>query len=685
MAQQKSKKLMEGLEEVEAARQKVMQPSFAATIFYGKPRFDLVMPFPEQSPEDKAIGDALEEKVKKELLIREVLDPEEVERTNKIPGKAFRKAFELGLFGMKVPKEYGGLGLTQTNYNRILALVANDCDAFSLTLSAHQSIGVPQPLLLLTKDLKIREKLTPELIARNEEQKKKYLPLVAKEQISAFALTEQSVGSDVASMEIEAWLNDKETHLVVNGHKLYITNVTVAGVIDVMVRVPLTKKTNESGKTVLAPAKRGDLIAKDEKTGKEKREITTLIVEMNRPGIEVLQRCDFIGSKGLENGLVIFRDVEIPLDNVVGQVGEGLRYALTILNTGRVSINAICLGLARQAWKPTLEWVNFRKTFGKTLGGHQDITMTIATMASTLFAMEAATWLSSQLVDRGNTDVRIEAALTKVFCSEGALEFLRNSQILFGGRGYETSASRRLRNTLEFPGKKFQEPTIPIGTLFLNADLYRIGEGATGVLTPFFAREGLDAHVTKSEPLFNANGFISKIRELIRLTPWYMRWYISNWFGKSTNARNPRVHERLAYVERTSRRLARDIFYVLAANMPDVIREKLAADEVRDAQALIKNIGNAAKDLFMISTTTLYAAYQEEKYGRTEAWDLADQFFRDAEKRFEGNGYFNEIEKNLRIRDDKNYNSKTTAVGRKALAGKYNWLSEGTAARNYNS
>jgi hypothetical protein len=657
MAQQKSKKLMEGLEEVEAARQKVLQPSFTTTLFAGRPRFDLVAPFPEQPSEDKKIGDDF--CVKVEEFLRAYVDPDEIERTEKIPNIVFEKAFEMGLFGMKVPKEYGGLGLTQTNYNRILALVASWCNVFSLTLSAHQSIGVSQPLLILTKDPELKKTLTPELLARNEEQKKKYLPRVAREQVSAFALTEPSVGSDPASMKVEAVLNQEGTHFIVNGQKLWCTNGAIAGVIVLMARVPSKKTKDAKSNTVFIPCPEGK--------GADDKPITSFIVEMDSQGIKILERCRFEGCRGIENAHIEFTNVAIPVENVIGEIGKGLKYALTILNTGRVSIDAIVLGMAKQVWEPTLEWANFRKTFGKTLGQHESQTMRIARMASSIFATDAATWLVSQMADEHRSDIRVEAALTKVFCSEAAIQVIRDAQVIMGGRGYETADSKRFRGEAAFPMEQ----------LVRDIEMYRIGEGSTDILIPFFSREALDPHLEIAKGFLEGHGS-KKLREFLRLTKFYTKWYFSQWIPRSISKNSVGSDlgkDRLSYVEYTSRRLARNILYMLTGNLWTLMRGKATAQELRDRQGTVARIAKTGLDLFMISATTLYAAHQEEKYGRPGAWDLADQFFRDAKKRIEGDGYFMGLEYN----DDK----RTIAVGRKALEGKYNWLSEGAAKRNY--
>ncbi|MDA2922026.1 acyl-CoA dehydrogenase family protein [Patescibacteria group bacterium AH-259-L07] len=561
-----AKKLLEDIKEIEAARETMTQPSFTTGLFAGKPQFDLIMPFPEQSSQDKQIGDQYCKKV--EAFLHAHVDPDEIERSAKIPENVFKKAFELGLFGMKIPKQYGGLGFSQTNYNRVLALVSSWCNIFGLTLSAHQSIGLPMPILLFG----------------NEEQKQTYLPRVAQKEISAFALTEPSVGSDPASMVAKAVLNKEKTHYIVDGQKLWCTNAPIAGVIVLMARVPAKKAKDEHEKTIWIPTPEGD--------NADDNVITSFIVEMETPGIKILQRCQFEGGRGIENAWIGFTNVRIPAENVIGHTGKGLKYALTILNTGRVSINPICLGITKQAWQPTLDWVNFRITFNKSLGEHETQTMRIAQMASNLFAMDAATWLASQMADNKTTDIRVEAALTKVFCSETAIQFLEASQILFGGRGYETADSKRARGEMAFPSEQ----------LVRDAKLYRIGEGATDTLIPFIAREVLDQHLRRAKDLLegNVHGF-TWLCELFRLGNFYIPWYLNQWIIKNVESDHPRVRKHLRYVERKSRHLARKVFYALIR-----YRKKLY-----DRQAVADRLTKTGIDLFMIAATTLYAQYCE--------------------------------------------------------------------------
>ncbi|MBI3087680.1 MAG: acyl-CoA dehydrogenase family protein, partial [Candidatus Omnitrophica bacterium] len=252
----------EALEVTEAAREAVQHASFLGDLFMGRFRLDLVVPYPTQSEEDRRIGDGYLRRV--ETFLREHLDPDEVDRTGELPAHVIEGLARLGCFGMKIPQPYGGVGLSQVNYNRVISLVASYCGSTAVWLSAHQSIGAPQPLMLFG----------------TEEQKRRYLPRLAAGTVSAFALTELGVGSDPANMDTTAMPVDGGDSYLLNGEKLWCTNGPVAEVVVVMARTPSV--------TV---------------GGRERKQITAFIMEKSMPGFEVVHRCDFMGLKGIQNGV----------------------------------------------------------------------------------------------------------------------------------------------------------------------------------------------------------------------------------------------------------------------------------------------------------------------------------------------------------------------------------------------
>lgn len=622
--------LFKGFERIEEARERFTGQSFMAALFAGKPDFSLLLA-PAEAAEDKAAWEEFRPRLEAFLTVH--VDPDEIERTAKIPDAVLKGLFALGAFGMKIPLQYGGLGFSYTNYGRALMLMASWSNALALTVAVPQSIGIAMPILMFG----------------NEEQKRKYLPIVAREAISAFALTEPMTGSDAANIATEAILNSAGTAFVVNGEKLWCTNGPIARYITLIARVP-AKRTQQDGQSTWEAVPNG--------IGADELVHTAFILDMQSPGVHVRQHCQFEGCRGIENAHMTFTDVHIATENVIGEVGRGLKYALTILNVGRaVSIPAICLGMAKQAWQPTLDRANQRLTFQKPLGTRQTQRMRLGRMASNLFAMEALAATVWRMADQHTFDVRIEAALAKLFCSEKTIQFLKDAQVIFGGMGYETAHSKWLRG----------EPAFGIEQLVRDAEMYRIGEGATDILRPFVAREGLNLHLERAGHLFDQQA--TGIRRFIgfrRLLRFYAPWYVSQWRGSRLPPRpefqQPKGRSKLLFVERTSRRLARTIFYAMLLH-----RQALRDDQGR--QNRIEMIG---EDLLVIAATALYAEAQERTAARPELWDLAEECFREAQHRIEHN-----IQGLIRNQD-----RVVASVGGKALSGRYASLSSGIIQRN---
>ena len=502
------------LEVTEEAREKDwVHPSFGAQLFMGDFKYDLMSPYPEQAPEDKKIGDDLTETFM--AYLEKNLDPEEVDATRTIPQNVIDEMGRLGIFALKVPKEYGGLGFSQVNYNRLVMRVASFCGGTAVLISAHQSIGVPQPVKLYG----------------TEEQKKRILPLFRQGKISAFALTEPDVGSDPAQMSCVAELSSDGTYYTLNGTKLWCTNGTVADLIVVMAKTA-PKIVN----------------------GKEKQQISAFVLDMKTSGIEILHRCEFMGLGGIYNGLIKFTDVKIPKENLLWKEGRGLALALGTINVGRLTLPAASLGAAKQCLSVARRFGSERVQWGMPIGLHEDGREKIAYIAATTFAMEAVTWLTSHWADKGDVDIRIEAAMAKLFCTEELWKIVDLTMQIRGGRGYEKGRSLKARG---------EEP-FPIERIMRDCRINRILEGTTEIMKLFLAREAMDGHMKRAEPLLSKKtSMIEKSKTFFKMLGFYGRWYPAQKFAGMTSKKFPeagRLEKYLQFVDRASHKMATSLF-----------------------------------------------------------------------------------------------------------------------------
>ena len=389
-------------ETAEAAREQEWKlPSFGKELFLGRLRLDLIYPQPPIDTEARRRGEAFLDKLG-DFLAREV-DPGEIEREAKIPDRVVDGLKSIGALGMKIEERYGGLGLSQLYYSRALSLAGNYHSAIPTLLSAHQSIGVPEPLRLFG----------------TEEQKEKWLPLVARTHLSAFMLTEPDAGSDPARLTTTAVSTGDGRGYVVSGTKLWGTNGTVADVMVVLATVPPSE------------GHRGG--------------ITAFIIPTDSPGVTIEHRNSFMGLRGIENSETRFADVFVPSENLIGREGHGLKIALTTLNTGRLSVPGMVTGTAKWATKVARQYGNRRVQWGKPVGQHDAVAQRIAFIAATAFGLESIVDVTSRMADDQRNDIRIEAALAKLYASELGWRMADELVQVFGGRGYETADSLRAR------------------------------------------------------------------------------------------------------------------------------------------------------------------------------------------------------------------------------------------------
>ena len=614
---------LEGLNPAERASMEVAESaretsagkeSFAGGLFVGRVDLGEVDPFPQQDPDQRRVGDEMVRAVS--AYLADNLDPDEVDETRTIPVEIIEGLKDLGVFRMKVPCAYGGLGFSQVNYNRVLMAIASYCASTAVLVSAHQSIGVPQPLKMFG---------TPE-------QKERFLRQIANGALTAFALTEEDVGSDPARMMTTATLSDDGSYYLLNGLKQWTTNGPIADLLVVMAQTGLSAN----------PGKEPD--------GRGPR-ITAFIVETDTPGVEMVHRCDFMGLRGIQNGLIRFRDVKVPAENLIWGEGLGLKLALKTLNTGRLTLPAACTGVGKQCLSIVRRWGGERVQWGLPVGEHEAGSEKIAFIACTTFAMEAVTWLTSHWADK-DQDIRVEAALAKLFCSEATWKIVDETLQMRGGRGYERAASLRARG----------EEAYPVERMMRDCRINTIIEGTSEIMRLFLAREALDPHLRRAADLLgNGVGLGRKIKATAGLAGFYARWYPAQrlaamWPKRYAFAGPLSRHYR--FIDRSSHRLAVALFGAMARHGRSLQRR----------QILLGHLVDIGMELFAMAASCGYARAQAAvaHHNGGDPWRMADLFCRQARRRIAAHflalGWRHQ---------------RANTLARQVLGGDFLWMEEG--------
>ncbi len=356
---------------------------------------------------------------------------------------------------------------------------------------------------------------------------------------------------------------------MLNGRKLWATNGAIADVVVVMAKVP-----------------KGD---------GHRGWISAFILPCDSDGVTVEHRNQFMGLRGIENSVTLLEDVFVPAENLIGREGEGLKIALTTLNTGRLALPAICVGAAKWATKIAREWSGERVQWGAPIGKHDAVAQKLAFIAATAFGLEAMLDVASRLADDKQNDIRIEAAIAKLYASEMGWRVIDDLLQVRGGRGFETAESLKARG----------EKPVPVEQALRDMRINRIFEGATEIMHLLIAREAVDNHLQVAGDILGPETALAdKARAAAKAGSFYARWLpqLAVGLGQrpgSFSEFGP-LAEHVRFVERHSRKLARSIFYGMTRWQAGLEKR----------QAFLGRTVDIGAELFAISAACAYAQTQ---------------------------------------------------------------------------
>ena len=367
-------------------------------VFWGNFREDLVFPYPSQAAEETAKCDQLLAAL--DHYLKNEHPSIEIDQKQEIPQWVIQKLFDLGVLGMTIPAEFGGLGLGITSYNRVLERLGRSCGSTAVLVSAHQSIGCKAVMLF-----------------GNDEQKKRFLPLMARSTLSAFCLSEPNVGCDAGGQETRCELSADGTHYILNGEKKWATSGALSGLFTVMAKQKIT----------------------DPKTGKTKDAVTALICTPDMEGVDIFSRNrSKCGIRGTWQARIRLKNVKVPKENLLFKEGKGLNVALTCLNYGRCTLSAGMLGAARFSYEQAMKWAKSRHQFDRAIGEFDLVQEKVARMAAYVYAADAMLYMTTGFLDRHDEDIMLETAMCKVFCSEFGYRTVNDAIQIMGGESYMT-------------------------------------------------------------------------------------------------------------------------------------------------------------------------------------------------------------------------------------------------------
>ncbi len=519
-------------------------PSFTRGVFLGEIREDLVFPFPELPREERENLDAVLASFR--AWASATVDSSRLDREGRFPDEVRAGMAELGMMGLNIPEEYGGFGASALLFSRVFGEVGTTDAALAVYFGAHQSIGCKGITLFGTED-----------------QKKRWLaPCASGERVAAFCLTEAGSGSDAQAMRTTATPSADGSHYVLDGEKIWISNAGYAGVFTVFAKVPV------------------------EIDGKAKQRVTAFIVDAHAPGVTLGKVEEKMGIKASDTRTVMFERVRVPVEDRLGEVGEGFRIALEILNSGRLGLAAGSSRGARRILDIALAYARERKQFGRAIASFEMIQRKFALAAADCYAADAGWMLCAAMVDRGGVDFSLETAACKVFASELSFRAACDAQQVAGGLGYSK----------EYP----YEQAVRDSRIML------IFEGTNEILRALIALSGLQQPGEQLKELGRA--FRDPLRSLGAIGS-YIGGRVKRQLVKPCFTRvHPALHDEAQLVCNAVHDLALAVEKLLLAHGRDVIERQFHQER----------LANAAIDIYLSTATLSRASWAIEKAGGPE-------------------------------------------------------------------
>jgi acyl-CoA dehydrogenase family protein 9 len=546
--------------------------SFMKSLFFGQIREDLIFPYPRLNAETAENVNMILDAVQK--FAKDQVKSSEWDEKGEMPREMVGHLAEMGLLGMAVPEAFGGLGLPQMAYARIFEEMAGIDASLTVTMGAHQSIGYKAMVLF-----------------GSDEQKKKYLPRLASgELIAAYCLTEPGSGSDAASIKTKAVLSKDGTHYELTGNKLWITNGGIASFMTVFCKMDVD--------------------------GKEK--VTCVFLELpdqKLEGVTVGAPEHKLGIRASWTNAIAFDKVKVPIENVIGGVGQGFKVAMGVLNHGRMGLAAGCVGMAKKCIAASVEHVNERVQFQKKLNEFGMIQEKIGRMVANCYAAEAMAFMTTSLIDRGDVDYSMESAAAKVFCSEMAWEAVDENLQIWAGSGYMR----------EYPYERWLRDT----------RINRIFEGANEILRAFIALSGMQGPGQELAGLAEAIKY--PLKGLGPVSDFAIRKIKQSVVGESITKAHPSVKKMAAILEE----------YVVEFSTQVEVLLRRHGKEIHLRQFAQKRIADIAIDFYAMSAvlSRITRALEEKGPEKCELeLAIAEAFFMRSNRRIRGN--FKAIDRN---------------------------------------